>query len=73
MVNRPNIAARVTNGPYTMLVVGDSYEEIIQSAESWVEEHEGRPFTPTYYTDLTSVLWQGVVGVLDEEDGVADD
>ena len=68
-----NIVARVANGPYTLLVTGDTYEQILADAEAWVEEREGQRFTPTYYTALTSVLWRGVVGTLDEEDGVGTD
>ncbi len=68
---RQNIVARVANGPYTLLVTGDSYEQILESAEAWVEGREGRRFTPTYYTALTSVLWRGVVGTIDEEEGVS--
>lgn len=70
---RQNIVARVANGPYTLLVTGDSYEQILESAEAWVEGREGRRFTPTYYTALTSVLWRGVVGTIDEEEGVGTD
>ena len=48
------IVARVTNGGYSIIVVGDSYEEIIEMAESWVEEQTGHRWTPTGYTDLSS-------------------
>lgn len=65
------IVARVKNGPYTMVVVGTSYEEIIEIAEGWVKEKTGQLYTPTYYTDLSAIAEPGVVGVLSEKAATA--
>lgn len=61
------IVARVSNGPYTLCVVGTTYEEIVKAAEDFVTERTGRTFTPTYYTDLEAIAEPGVVGVLSEK------
>lgn len=65
------IVARVSNGPYTLVVVGRDYESIIQAAETWVKEKTGKSFTPTYYTDLEAIAEPGVVGVLSEKAAAA--
>lgn len=54
------IVARVQNGPYSVIVVGDTYEAILEMAEALVEERTGRRWTPSYYTDLSS-CYPGVI------------
>lgn len=53
------IVARVVNGPYRMIVVGDSYEDIIAKAEEYVYKETGKHFTPTYYMDLSVCFPEG--------------
>ena len=59
------IVARVTNGPYRMIVVGNSYEDIIEKAEEYVYKATGKHFTSTYYMDLSVCFPEGG-GVVDE-------
>jgi hypothetical protein len=67
------IIARVANGPYTLLVAADDYEHALELAQDWVFLETGQRYTPTYYTDLTSLAFRGVVGTIDEENGAGTD